>query len=99
MKYGNKVFPEMIENCYSVDCEVFSSGEDSGAFISCGDGFICRNCFTNNKMYGNGKTGAFIGRVVTSSYVQAGLIDDGNRYTLNASFINCFSSGSVEGNS
>ena len=99
MKYGNKVFPEMIENCYSVDCEVFSSGEDSGAFISCGDGFICRNCFTNNKMYGNGKTGAFIGRVVTSSYAQAGLIDDRNQYTLNASFINCFSSGSVEGNS
>ncbi len=99
MNYGNKVFPEMIENCYSVDCEVFSSGEDSGAFISCGDGFICRNCFTNNKMYGNRKTGAFIGRVVTSSHVQAGLIDDGNQYTLNASFINCFSSGSVEGNS
>lgn len=97
MKYGNNVFPEMIENCYSVDCEVFSSGEDSGAFISCGDGFICRNCFTNNKMYGNGKTGAFIGRVVTSSYAQAGLADDKKQYTLNASFINCFSSGSVEG--
>ena len=91
------VFPEMIEKCYSVDCEVFSNGDDSGAIISCGDGFICRNCFTNNTMYGNTRTGAFIGRVVTQSSPNASLYDDGYSRTLNESFINCFSSGSVEG--
>ena len=53
MGKGVAVFPEMVENCYSVDCEVFSNGEDSGAILSCGDGFICRNCFTNNTMYGH----------------------------------------------
>ncbi len=96
---GEAVFPEMIEKCYSVDCEVFSNGDDSGAIISCGDGFICRNCFTNNTMYGNIRTGAFIGRVVTESSPNASLYDDGHGRTLNESFINCFSSGSVEGNS
>ena len=94
---GGAVFPEMIEKCYSVDCEVFSNGDDSGAIISCGDGFICRNCFTNNTMYGNTRTGAFIGRVVTQSSPNASLYDDGYGRTLNESFINCFSSGSVEG--
>ena len=97
MNYGNKAFPEMIENCYSVDCEVFSNGEDSGAFISCGCGFICRNCFTNNTMYGNKMTGDFIGRVVTASGPTAGLYDDINRLSIHETFINCFSSGSVEG--
>lgn len=97
MEKGGAVFPEMVENCYSVDCEVFSNGEDSGAILSCGDGFICRNCFTNNTMYGNKKTGAYIGRVVTQSSPNASLYDDGHGRTLNESFINCFSSGSVEG--
>lgn len=97
MGKGVAVFPEMVENCYSVDCEVFSNGEDSGAILSCGDGFICRNCFTNNTMYGNKKTGAYIGRVVTQSSPNASLYDDGYGRTLNESFINCFSSGSVEG--
>ena len=27
MEKGGAVFPEMIEKCYSVDCEVFSNGE------------------------------------------------------------------------
>ena len=99
MNKGGAVFPEMFEKCYSVDCEVFSNGDDSGAIISCGDGFICRNCFTNNTMYGNIRTGAFIGRVVTQSSPNASLYDDGHGRTLNESFINCFSSGSVEGNS
>ena len=97
MGQGVAVFPEMVENCYSVDCEVFSNGEDSGAILSCGDGFICRNCFTNNTMYGNKKTGAYIGRVVTLSSPNASLYDDKGNYTLNEAFINCFSSGSVEG--
>ena len=97
MEKGGAVFPEMVENCYSVDCEVFSNGEDSGAILSCGDGFICRNCFTNNTMYGNKKTGAYIGRVVTVSSPNASLYDDKGNYTLNEAFINCFSSGSVEG--
>ena len=97
MGKGVAVFPEMVENCYSVDCEVFSNGEDSGAILSCGDGFICRNCFTNNTMYGNKKTGAYIGRVVTLSSPNASLYDDKGNYTLNEAFINCFSSGSVEG--
>lgn len=97
MGKGVAVFPEMVENCYSVDCEVFSNGEDSGAILSCGDGFICRNCFTNNTMYGNKKTGAYIGRVVTLSSPNASLYDDEGNYTLNEAFINCFSSGSVEG--
>ena len=48
-------------------------------------------------MYGNKKTGAYIGRVVTVSSPNASLYDDEGNYTLNEAFINCFSSGSVEG--
>lgn len=56
----------MMEDCYSVNSIVFSyapgSAADSGGMISCVCGFTARNCFTNNTMYGNKITGAFVGR-------------------------------------
>lgn len=99
MNYGNYVFPEMVENTYSVDCEVFSTGDegDSGAFISCGGKFIARNCFTNNIVYGIYKTGAFIGRIVTPQSLTNGMYDDAGQKRVEAYFENCYASGSVEG--
>lgn len=109
--YGgvNDIFPEMVENSYSVDCEVYSfsgtgniAGDgDSGGFLSCGSNLICRNCFTNNTVYADIKTGAFFGRVVTKDSNGAGLYDDKNTSTRNVQiyFENCFAYGSIEGQS
>lgn len=97
-----QIFPQMFENCYSVDCEMYSTDTqgDSGAFISCGVKMICRNCFTNNIIYGNQRTGAFFGRITTySGSVAPGLYDDGGNLRVNIYFENCYASGSVEGNS
>ncbi|MGN1201954.1 MAG: hypothetical protein ACI4RF_01555, partial [Eubacterium sp.] len=99
LNYANYVYPEMVENCYSVDCELFSVGStgDSGGFISCGGKLICRNCFTNNIIYGNTKTGAFFGRVVTPQSGQNGLYDDNYKRTVEIYFENCYASGTIEG--
>lgn len=99
LNYGSYVYPEMVEDSYSVDCTVFSNGGDSGAFLSCGGKLICRNCFTNNIMYGNTKTGAFFGRIVTKDGGAYPLYDDNGEKTVDIYFENCYASGSVEGNS
>lgn len=91
--------PLMVENCYSVDSELFSVGKDgdSGAFISCGAKFICRNSFTNNTIYGSTNTGAFIGRIVTEAANARGMLDDTEAKTVCTYFEDCYASGSVEG--
>ena len=96
---GKVTMPLMVENCYSVDSELFSVGTsgDSGAFISCGAKFICRNSFTNNIIYGSTNTGAFIGRIVTEAASERGMLDDKGNGTVATYFDNCYASGSVEG--
>lgn len=92
-------YPEMVENCYSVDCTLFSVGNfgDSGGLLSCGGKLICRNSFTNNVVYGRTKTGAFFGRIVTPESGKNGLYDDNGDKTVEAYFENCYASGSIEG--
>lgn len=93
------VFPEMVENCYSVDSELYSLGAegDSGGLLACGGKLICRNSFTNNTVYGNTRTGAFFGRIVTLQSGFSGLYDDNKSQTVEIYFENCYASGSVEG--
>lgn len=90
---GIAPFPIMFNNCYSIDCELFSTGADSGAFISCGAGILATNCYTNNTMYPNNNTGAFIGRVIHSQC----MYDDANKKNIGSYFSNCYTSGIVEG--
>ncbi len=92
-------YPEIVENCYSVDCTLFSLGVDgdSGGLLSCGGKLICRNSFTNNTVYGRTKTGAFFGRVVTPDSGIVGLYDDGGNQQVEIYFENCYASGSIEG--
>lgn len=92
-------YPEIVENCYSVDCTLFSLGVDgdSGGLLSCGGKLICRNSFTNNTVYGRTKTGAFFGRVVTPESGRWGLYDDGGERQVEIYFENCYASGSIEG--
>lgn len=96
---NNAYFPEIVENCYSVNCEVFSVGPegDSGGLISCGGKFICRNSFTNNIIYGRTRTGNFLGRIVTLQSGANGLYDDKGNRGVEIYFENCFASGTVEG--
>ena len=92
---GTYTLPNMFNNCYSVDCELFSTGFDSGAFISCGDTIIATNCYTNNTMYSNKNTGAFIGRIAHNDTHM--IYDDNNNKTIGAYFSNCYTAGIVEG--
>lgn len=92
----NNEYPNMFENCYSINCEIFSVGHDSGGFISCGIGIIANNCFTNNTIYSQDNTGGFIGRS-TNSEEKHPIKDENNNYTITNSFNNCFSTGIVEG--
>ncbi len=89
----DNTYPIVFDTCYSVDCELFSIGVDSGAFVSCGYGIIAKNCYTNNNIYSDSNTGGFIGRVV---YHQR-LLDANKHATLSAYFDSCYSSGIVEG--
>ncbi len=100
------VFPTMLENCFSVDCEIFSTGKDSGAFISCGGHFIIRNCFTNNTIYANSETGVFIGKILARIYddkptdstlYSDSLYDDAGVRSVSAYITNCYASGIIEG--
>lgn len=88
-------FPIMLKNCYSVDCEIFSTDHDSGSFISCGDSIIAKNCFCNNTIYARDNTSGFIGRVATKRGVR--LYDDAYGCSINSYFDSCWSSGIVEG--
>ncbi|MGN1112608.1 MAG: hypothetical protein ACI4RP_05335, partial [Acutalibacteraceae bacterium] len=97
-------YPIMIENCSSTDCEIFSTGHDSGALISCGRGLLVRNSYTNNKIYAIDSTGGFIGRVASerddvapTPYVSGYIMDDQEKFTISSYFENCYSSGIVEG--
>ncbi|MGN0502861.1 MAG: hypothetical protein ACI4HN_08040, partial [Ruminococcus sp.] len=91
--YGT--YPWIIENTYSTGCTIFSTGADSGAFISCGTGIISRNCYTNNTIYAQKNTGGFIGRVAT--YEPAFMTDDDGKVDVCCSFDSCYSTGVVEG--
>lgn len=88
-------FPFMFYNSYSVDCEIYSTGADSGGFLSCGGGLWMKNCFSNNTIYANYNTGGFIGRVEHSNNNY--IYDDNQNKTISNYFSNCFSSGVVEG--
>ncbi len=94
-------YPIMIEDCYSTGCELLSISSDShsGGFISCGDYFIIRNCFTDNTMYGTASTGGFAGALPTSTYTYAGYYDDSYNRKISCYLENCYSSGVVEGES
>ncbi len=93
-----KIFPVMVENTYSLDCELFSTGADSGAFISCGQSLIVRNCFTNNTIYANLNTGGFIGRsAFPADSRPCRMYDDAGERKVGNYFENCYSSGLVEG--
>ena len=94
---GSAIYPEMIDSCYAVDSEVFSTGGDSGGFISCGGKIIVRNCFTNNTIYANIYTGVFIGREVSAQCGEVGLYDDSGNTSINSYFENCYTSGIIEG--
>lgn len=95
--FSSPVYTSIIEDCYSKDCTVFSvaSAADSGGMFSCISGIVIRNCFTNNTIYGNSETGAFIGRVNTNGYAY---YDDAGNRTVGSYFENCYSAGMVEGN-
>ena len=92
------IYPIMIANSYSVDCELFSTGSDSGAFISCGQSMSVRNCFTNDTIYANSNTGGFIGRSAFPADARpAKMVDDNGKNTIGNYFESCYSSGVVEG--
>ncbi|MGO5113098.1 pullulanase X25 domain-containing protein, partial [Oscillospiraceae bacterium LCP25S3_E10] len=93
------VFPLTFYNSYSVNCEMFSTGMDSGAFVSCARGITAINCFTNNTMYSNKNTGGFIGRIIRDGLGGVTLYDlNGNEENIGCVFRNCYSDGTVEGN-
>lgn len=94
--FNSLVYTSIIEDCYSTDCTVFSVADaaDSGGMFSCISGIVIRNCFTNNTMYGNSETGAFIGRINTNGY---GYYDEAGNRTVGSYFENCYSAGLVEG--
>ena len=49
LNQNDSAYPGTVDNCYSIDSEIFSTAGHSGGFISCSDGgIIVRNCFTNN---------------------------------------------------
>lgn len=92
------IYPIMIADSYSVDCELFSTGSDSGAFISCGQSMSVKNCFTNDTIYANSNTGGFIGRSAFPADARpAKMCDDNGNYTIGNYFEGCYSSGMVEG--
>lgn len=95
--FDKSVYPIMIENCYSIDSEVFSTWDDSGAFISCGSKLIARNCFTNNTIYASTLTGVFIGRDVSNHAGGSAIFDDKGNKSISAYFENCYTSGIIEG--
>ena len=77
-----------IENCYAID-GTMRTNNHSGAFTSCAGNYIIKNCFTNVRAYASGNTGAFVGHVEDSYYTPGG--------SHTSQFINCYASGSVEG--
>ncbi|MGO5078186.1 hypothetical protein ACTQ3J_10295, partial [Oscillospiraceae bacterium LCP25S3_E3] len=98
MFYGKGVFPMMFNNSSSVDCEMFSTGDDSGAFLSCGRGIVAINCYTNNTMYSNKNTGAFVGRIIHDNMSSGrNLYDENRKASIGSVFRNCYTSGVVEG--
>lgn len=97
---NERIYPVVVENSYSVDSELFSTGSDSGAFISCGQSLIVRNSFTNNSIYASQNTGGFIGRCAYPADARPGkMYDDAGNRNIGNYFENCYSSGLVEGNS
>lgn len=92
----NNEYPNMFEDCYSTDCELFSVGHDSGGFVSCGLSIIANNCFTNNTIYSQDNTGGFIGRSTNSENLHT-IKDENGNYTITNSYNNCYSTGIVEG--
>ena len=88
-------YPIEIINTYSTDCEIYSTGSDSGALISCGGDIVARNCFTNNSLYADLSSGAFIGRCGDSNNTY--LYDDAGKKKISSYFDQCYASGRVEG--
>ncbi|MCI6007211.1 MAG: hypothetical protein MRZ25_03030, partial [Ruminococcus sp.] len=87
-------YPVYFNNSYSVDCEMFSTGYDSGMFVSCGGNIVARNCYTNNTMYSNSNTAGFIGRI---HHLNQEMYDDNGNQTIGSYFKNCYTAGTVEG--
>ena len=84
---SNSRYPFYIMDCYSIDCEIFSSSGHSGGLISCIDsGLICKNCFSNNSIYGESSVGVLMGCQVAASRMP--FYDDANAQKVNAYFEN-----------
>ena len=93
---SNSRYPVYVTDCYSINCEIFSTSGHSGGLISCMDsGLICKNSFSNNSIYGENSVGVIMGCQVAAS--KMAFYDDNNAQTINAFFENCYSSGVVEG--
>ena len=95
---SNSRYPVYVTDCYSINCEIFSTSGHSGGLISCMDsGLICKNSFSNNSIYGENSVGVIMGCQVAAS--KMAFYDDNNEQKINAYFENCYSSGVVEGTS
>ena len=95
---SNSRYPVYMTDCYSINCEIFSSSGHSGGLISCMDsGLICKNSFSNNSIYGESAVGVIMGCQVAAG--KMAFYDDVNEQKINAYFENCYSSGVVEGKS
>ena len=65
---SNSRYPVYMTDCYSINCEIFSSSGHSGGLISCMDsGLICKNSFSNNSIYGESAVGVIMGCQVGAS--------------------------------
>ena len=82
-----------VENCYAIDGTV-RTNTHSGAFTSCAGNYIIKDCFTNVRAYANSTTGAFVGHPEDSYYAPPY-----RERSHTSQFINCFSSGRIEGGS
>lgn len=77
---------DTVRDSFSFGCTVISKDGHSGGFISCTDQFTeFSNCFSNNEVYGNMRTGMFIGSTGAQH--------------RQATIKNCFATGTLEGQS
>lgn len=93
-------YPSIFENCATVDSEVYDIGANhSGTFVSCLQGdIIFKNCFSNCTIYAKTQQGVFTGACIGSGdgfYYPY----NGEKKLVNSYFENCYTSGSIEGNS
>lgn len=94
------MYPSIFENCATIDSEVYDIGTNhSGTFVSCIQSrIIFKNCFSNCTIYAKMQLGVFTGACIGCSdgfYYPY----NGEKTFVNTYFENCFTFGSIEGNS